>query len=229
MNPGHYAARLARDEHGRHGRRGRRLGAAARPRRDGHRDARSASAPPRPRASARTSAPWSSRCTPATPPSTASPPPSSRRAASRPRSTRSTGRAASSPSSAAIRRRPLTAESFAPGELELDRCGIAFKRYACCGAIHAALDATLELRERHGLTAADVASARVGVNRWAPDILIHHSASTAVAGPLLRRVLGCRRARRRRRRRRAVRRRPPRRRRRCRTCRAASRSTSTTS
>src|SRR4051812_43605003 len=76
----------------------------------------------------------------------------------------------------------LTAASFESRELELDRSGIAFKRYACCGAIHAALDATLELRERHGLTAADVASVRCDVNRWAPDILIHHSASTASQG-----------------------------------------------
>jgi 2-methylcitrate dehydratase PrpD len=71
---------------------------------------------------------------------------------------------------------------FDKGELELDRGGISFKRYACCGAIHAALDATLELRERHGLTAADVASVRCATNRWAPDILIHHSASTASQG-----------------------------------------------
>jgi 2-methylcitrate dehydratase PrpD len=74
------------------------------------------------------------------------------------------------------------ADLFDGAELELGSSGIAFKRYACCGAIHAALDATLELRTRHGLTAADVASVRCAVNRWAPEILIHQSASTPSQG-----------------------------------------------
>jgi 2-methylcitrate dehydratase PrpD len=73
-------------------------------------------------------------------------------------------------------------DMFALPGLELDRSGIAFKRFACCGAIHAALDATLELRSRHGLGAADIRSVSCAINRWAPDILIHHSASTPSQG-----------------------------------------------
>jgi 2-methylcitrate dehydratase PrpD len=76
----------------------------------------------------------------------------------------------------------VTADLFGLGKLEIEQSGISFKRYACCGAIHAALDAGLELRERLELTAADIASVRCSVNRWAPEILIHHSADSAAKG-----------------------------------------------
>jgi 2-methylcitrate dehydratase PrpD len=67
-------------------------------------------------------------------------------------------------------------------ELELATSGIAFKRYACCGAIHTALDGLLALRAEHELTPENVASIRCGVNRWAPEILIHHTADTPAQG-----------------------------------------------
>jgi 2-methylcitrate dehydratase PrpD len=69
-------------------------------------------------------------------------------------------------------------DTFAAGRLELDESGIAFKRFACCGAIHTAIEATLALIERHDLRAADVEAVDCRVNRLAPDILIHHVADT---------------------------------------------------
>lgn len=68
------------------------------------------------------------------------------------------------------------------GDLEIETSGITFKRYTCCGAIHAALDATLELRAEHGLTPDRVKSMRCAVHPRAPEILIHHTASTPEQG-----------------------------------------------
>ncbi|HEY4412506.1 MAG TPA: MmgE/PrpD family protein [Gaiellaceae bacterium] len=77
----------------------------------------------------------------------------------------------------------LAPEDFAlEGELEIETSGITFKRYTCCGAIHAALDATLELRAEHGLTPEKIASMRCAVHPRAPEILIHHTASTPEQG-----------------------------------------------
>ena len=71
----------------------------------------------------------------------------------------------------------ITAEA-----LELATSGIAFKRYACCGAIHTALDGLLALRAEHELRPDTVAAVTCAVNRWAPEILIHHTADTPAQG-----------------------------------------------
>jgi 2-methylcitrate dehydratase PrpD len=71
----------------------------------------------------------------------------------------------------------ITAEA-----LELATSGIAFKRYACCGAIHTALDGLLALRAEHELRPDIVAAVTCAVNRWAPEILIHHTADTPAQG-----------------------------------------------
>ena len=76
----------------------------------------------------------------------------------------------------------LELEAITATELELHASGIAFKQYACCGAIHTALDGLLELRAEHGLDAENVAAVTCGVNRWAPEILIHHVATTPAEG-----------------------------------------------
>jgi 2-methylcitrate dehydratase PrpD len=77
----------------------------------------------------------------------------------------------------------IAPEDFAlDGPLEIETSGITFKRYTCCGAIHAALDATLELRAEHGLTPENVRSMRCAVHPRAPEILIHHTASTPEQG-----------------------------------------------
>jgi kynurenine formamidase len=65
---------------------------------------------------------------------------------------------------------------------EILQPGLSFKRFACCGAISTALDALLLLVDRHHLTADNIARMRCEVNRGAPDILIHSTASTALQG-----------------------------------------------
>ncbi|MCW2976597.1 MAG: uncharacterized protein JWM06_1878 [Actinomycetia bacterium] len=76
----------------------------------------------------------------------------------------------------------LSARDFTLDKLELVESGITFKRYTCCGAIHAALDAILELTAEHGLTPDAVASVRCAVHPRAPEILIHHVAATPEQG-----------------------------------------------
>jgi len=49
----------------------------------------------------------------------------------------------------------------------------AVKPYPSCALTHAAIDALLDLRARHGFGADDVAAIEVGVNRIAPDVLAH--------------------------------------------------------
>jgi 2-methylcitrate dehydratase PrpD len=77
----------------------------------------------------------------------------------------------------------ISPDDFAlDGGLEIESSGITFKRYTCCGAIHAALDATLELRAEHELTPETVKSVRCAVHPRAPEILIHHTAATPEQG-----------------------------------------------
>ena len=76
----------------------------------------------------------------------------------------------------------LGPDGFSLDDLELVESGITFKRYTCCGAIHAALDATLELRAEHNLTPEKIASVRCAVHPRAPEILIHHTASSPEQG-----------------------------------------------
>ncbi|OGL12451.1 MAG: hypothetical protein A3I14_11495 [Candidatus Rokubacteria bacterium RIFCSPLOWO2_02_FULL_73_56] len=56
--------------------------------------------------------------------------------------------------------------------------GIAVKPYPSCALTHAAIDALLDLRARHGFGADDVAAIEVGVNRVAPDVLAHTRPAT---------------------------------------------------
>jgi 2-methylcitrate dehydratase PrpD len=53
--------------------------------------------------------------------------------------------------------------------------GIAVKPYPSCALTHSAIDALLELRTRHGLSADQVADVEVGVNHVVPDVLRHAS------------------------------------------------------
>jgi len=48
---------------------------------------------------------------------------------------------------------------------EIVSTGVGVKVYPCCYAVHRALDATLELRAKHGIAPANVAEVRVEVNR----------------------------------------------------------------
>ncbi|MEX2146323.1 MAG: MmgE/PrpD family protein [Candidatus Rokuibacteriota bacterium] len=56
---------------------------------------------------------------------------------------------------------------------EIVHSGIAVKPYPSCALTHAAIDALVELREAHRLTAAHIAEVEVGVNRVVPDVLRH--------------------------------------------------------
>lgn len=51
-----------------------------------------------------------------------------------------------------------------PDEPELMRSGLKFKRYACCGSTHVAIDAALALRRLEGFDAAAIRSVRLLVN-----------------------------------------------------------------
>ena len=58
--------------------------------------------------------------------------------------------------------------------------GIAVKPYPSCALTHSAIDALLDLRARHGLSAEEVAEVEVGVSRVVPDVLRHHAPTTGL-------------------------------------------------
>jgi 2-methylcitrate dehydratase PrpD len=63
---------------------------------------------------------------------------------------------------------------------QLLESGIAVKPYPSCALTHSALDALLELRERHQLDPDHVAQVEVGVARVVPNVLIHAHPATAL-------------------------------------------------
>lgn len=74
-------------------------------------------------------------------------------------------------------------EAFAPDvRHELVEGGIAFKRFTCCGAIHTAIDALLDLVAEHQITADDVSRIAVRVNRLVPNVLTHHVTRNPLEG-----------------------------------------------
>jgi 2-methylcitrate dehydratase PrpD len=74
-------------------------------------------------------------------------------------------------------------EAFAPGApMELETSGIGIKRFACCGAIHPALDAMEAIMEKSGVRPDDVERIECRVNELAPAILVHHDAQTGLEG-----------------------------------------------
>ena len=58
--------------------------------------------------------------------------------------------------------------------------GIAVKPYPSCALTHSAIDALIDLRAEHRLSARDVAAVQVGVNRVVPDVLAHSRPTTAL-------------------------------------------------
>jgi 2-methylcitrate dehydratase PrpD len=65
---------------------------------------------------------------------------------------------------------------------ELVASGIALKRFACCGAIHSAQDAILELRASAGFAPGDVDRIECRVNPLIPGILVHHVTQDPLEG-----------------------------------------------
>jgi 2-methylcitrate dehydratase PrpD len=77
---------------------------------------------------------------------------------------------------------PLGA-AFADGApYELVTSGIALKRFACCGAIHSAQDAILELQASSPFAPRDVVRIECRVNPLIPDILVHHVTQDGLEG-----------------------------------------------
>ena len=58
--------------------------------------------------------------------------------------------------------------------------GIAVKPYPSCALTHSAIDALIDLRAQHRLSAGDVAAVQVGVNSVVPDVLAHARPTTAL-------------------------------------------------
>ena len=63
---------------------------------------------------------------------------------------------------------------------ELTSSGLAVKPYPSCALTHSAIDALVELRARHRIAAAQVASVEVGVNAVVPDVLRHDRPSNGL-------------------------------------------------
>lgn len=82
-----------------------------------------------------------------------------------------------------LERLDALAEAFAAGApCELVESGIALKRFACCGAIHSAQDAVLELASSTPFGPDDVARIVCRVNPLVPDILVHHVTASGLEG-----------------------------------------------
>jgi 2-methylcitrate dehydratase PrpD len=58
--------------------------------------------------------------------------------------------------------------------------GIAIKPYPSCALTHAAIDALLDLRARHGVGVEQVAEVEVGVNHVVPEVLRHNQPTTGL-------------------------------------------------
>jgi 2-methylcitrate dehydratase PrpD len=58
--------------------------------------------------------------------------------------------------------------------------GIAVKPYPSCALTHSAIDALIDLRTEHRLTAGDVAAVQVGVTAVVPDVLAHPRPTNAL-------------------------------------------------
>ena len=61
--------------------------------------------------------------------------------------------------------------------------GFVFKRFPCCGANHAAIEAVLAVVAEHDLTPADVAAVEVAIEaRYLNEVLVHPWPTTALEG-----------------------------------------------
>ena len=58
--------------------------------------------------------------------------------------------------------------------------GIAVKPYPSCALTHSAIDALIDLRTAHRLSASEIAGVQVGVNPVVPDVLAHARPATAL-------------------------------------------------
>lgn len=78
---------------------------------------------------------------------------------------------------------PRLREAFGDGApYEIAESGIALKRFACCGAIHSAQDALLDLLEAESFSPEQVTNIECRVNRSVPNILVHHVTRDGLEG-----------------------------------------------
>jgi 2-methylcitrate dehydratase PrpD len=74
-------------------------------------------------------------------------------------------------------------QAFAAGApYEFVESGIALKRFACCGAIHSAQDALLDMLESDPFVPEEVVSIECRVNPLVPNILVHHVTQDGLEG-----------------------------------------------
>jgi 2-methylcitrate dehydratase PrpD len=79
-------------------------------------------------------------------------------------------------------RHGLDGPTAPPAELELLASGIIFKRFACCGALHTAIDGVLDIMDASKLQAADIARISCAVSTRAAQVLVFHHARTPAEG-----------------------------------------------
>jgi 2-methylcitrate dehydratase PrpD len=80
-------------------------------------------------------------------------------------------------------RSPGLYEAFAVGApYEIVESGIALKRFACCGAIHSAQDALLDLLEAGSFGPDEIVHIECRVNPLVPNILVHHVTQDGLEG-----------------------------------------------
>lgn len=65
---------------------------------------------------------------------------------------------------------------------EVAESGIAIKRFACCGAIHSAQDAMLQLVDSEPFEPEDITRIECRVNKLIPNILVHHITRDGLEG-----------------------------------------------
>jgi 2-methylcitrate dehydratase PrpD len=74
-------------------------------------------------------------------------------------------------------------QAFATGApYEVVDSGIALKRFACCGAIHSAQDALLNMLESDPFVPDEIVSIECRVNPLVPKILVHHVTQDGLEG-----------------------------------------------
>lgn len=64
--------------------------------------------------------------------------------------------------------------------LEFEVCGADIKKYPMCYATHRVIDGLLDLRDRHGVTFADVTAVEIVTNRYGLAPLLHHRPQTGL-------------------------------------------------
>lgn len=60
--------------------------------------------------------------------------------------------------------------------------GLAIKPYPSCGFTHTAIEAALQIKQKHALNSADIVEIELGVSPFDCEVLIHHDPKTGLEG-----------------------------------------------